>query len=84
MAIQVWIMPSAERDLKGLDAVVARRIGGKLALIERGGRLTGDAKRLTGRPARYRLRVGDYRVLFTLEERTMRVYRVAHRREVYE
>ncbi|MFN3477527.1 MAG: type II toxin-antitoxin system RelE family toxin, partial [Candidatus Methylomirabilales bacterium] len=33
----------------------------------------------------YRLRVGDYRVLYTIDDRTQRilVYSVAHRREVY-
>lgn len=32
-------MPSAERDLRGLDAVVARRVGGKLRAIEAAGRV---------------------------------------------
>lgn len=41
-------------------------------------------KRLQGSPA-YRLRVGDYRVIYTLDdgELIVMVVRVAHRREVY-
>lgn len=33
----------------------------------------------------YRLRVGDYRVLFTIDDRaqTITVYRIRHRREAY-
>jgi mRNA interferase RelE/StbE len=44
----------------------------------------GDVKRLTASTPEYRLRVGDYRVLFEIE-RTNRVvvYRVRHRRESY-
>ncbi|MBI4568562.1 MAG: type II toxin-antitoxin system RelE/ParE family toxin [Planctomycetes bacterium] len=84
MAITVVIMPSAERDLQAIGAVAARRVLEKLRTIEREGRLVGDVKRLTGQPARFRLRVGDYRVLFLLEADTMKVYRILHRREAYE
>jgi mRNA interferase RelE/StbE len=31
----------------------------------------------------YRLRIGDYRALYTVEGRAVRVYLLAHRREVY-
>ncbi len=77
-------MPSAERDLRGLDVAAARRVAEKLRNIAEEGRMVGDVKRLTGRPPRFRLRVGDYRVLFTIDGETMRVYRIAHRREAYE
>ncbi len=76
-------MPPAERDLKALDGVAARRVAGKLRAIERAGRVVGDVKRLTGQPPRFRLRVGDYRVLFTVEVSTIKVYRIVHRREAY-
>ena len=83
MAVKVLIMPSAERDLRGLDAVAARRVAQKLRAIEAEGRVVGDVKRLTGRPPRFRLRVGDWRVLFTVEVDTLKVYRIVHRRESY-
>ncbi|MDD4892169.1 MAG: type II toxin-antitoxin system RelE/ParE family toxin [Phycisphaerae bacterium] len=76
-------MPPAERDLKALDGVVARRVTGKLLAIETAGRVVGDVKRLTGQPPRFRLRVGDYRVLFTVEAGRIKVYRIVHRREAY-
>ena len=44
----------------------------------------GDVKRLTNFTPEYRLRVGDYRVLFELEEQTIIVYRVKHRSKAYE
>lgn len=84
MAIHIIIMPSAERDLKAMDQVAVRRVAKKLRAIEEHGKVVGDVKRLTGQPPRFRLRVGDYRVLFRMEDDTMNVYRVAHRREAYE
>lgn len=45
--------------------------------------LNGDVKRLTNFTPEYRLRVGDYRVLFEVEGKSIVVYRVVHRREAY-
>ena len=45
--------------------------------------LAGDVRLLTNFSPEYRLRVGDYRVLFELEGSKIVVYRVRHRREVY-
>lgn len=84
MAVRVLIMPSAERDLRDLDKVAAQRVAQKLRAIEAEGRVVGDVKRLTGQPPRFRLRVGDYRVLFTVGEDTIKVYRIVHRREAYD
>jgi mRNA interferase RelE/StbE len=84
MPIHVLVMPSAEKDLRALDAAVARRVANKLQAIESEGRIVGNVKRLTGRPPRFRLRVGQYRVLFRMDGDTMKVFRIAHRREAYE
>lgn len=44
----------------------------------------GNVKPLRGKLAGFfRLRVGDYRVLFTLDNDTMRIFRVRHRSEAY-
>ena len=45
--------------------------------------LGGDVKQLTNFTPEYRLRVGDYRVLFEIEGNTIVVYGVRHRREAY-
>ena len=80
----MFTLPSAERDLRGLDRVAARRVAQKLGAIESEGRVVGDVKRLTGQPPRFRLRVGDWRVLFTVEADMLKVYWIVHRREAYE
>ena len=46
--------------------------------------LSGDVKKLTNLTPEYRLRIGQFRVLFEIESETrVVVYRVAHRREAY-
>ncbi|HHB91097.1 MAG TPA: hypothetical protein ENK60_07280 [Anaerolineae bacterium] len=39
--------------------------------------------RLTDFTPEYRLRVGDYRILFEVEEDQIVIYRVRHRKDVY-
>ena len=44
----------------------------------------GDVKRLTNFTPEYRLRIGNYRVLFELtDDFRIIVYRIVHRREAY-
>jgi mRNA interferase RelE/StbE len=45
--------------------------------------LAGDFKKLTNFTPEYRLRVGDYRVLFEVEEHKIIVYRIIHRKDAY-
>lgn len=45
--------------------------------------LAGDVKRLTNFRPEYRLRVGDYRVLFEVEASKVMIYRVKHRSDAY-
>ena len=46
--------------------------------------LTGDVKKLAATLPAYRLRVGNFRVLFTLEGQTINVFAVKNRKEAYE
>jgi mRNA interferase RelE/StbE len=45
--------------------------------------LAGNVKKLKGSSNEYRLQVGDYRVLFELEGRTVTVYAVGNRKDIY-
>ncbi len=45
--------------------------------------LKGDVKRLTDYFPRFRLRVGDYRVLFEVVENTIEIHRIRHRSDLY-
>jgi len=45
--------------------------------------LAGDVKRLTNFTPEFRLRVGEYRVLFEVEGNKVLIYRVRHRKDAY-
>jgi len=77
----VQFKPRAVRDIEGLPSRIQAQI---LARIEEmSNDLKGDVRRLTNFTPEYRLRVGDYRVLFEVEESAIVIYRVRHRREAY-
>jgi len=45
--------------------------------------MSGDVKHSTNTEPEYRLRVGDYRVLFEVEGEVIIVYRIRHRKNIY-
>ncbi len=65
MKYVVEFKPRAVKDLRAIDADDARRIVAKIETLEND--LSGDVKRLTNFTPEYRLRVGNYRVLFEME-----------------
>jgi mRNA interferase RelE/StbE len=67
--------------LEDLPLPVRRRILAKIETLETD--LRGDVKHLTNFTPEYRLRVGDYRVLFEIEGSSIVVYRVRHRAGAY-
>jgi len=77
----IW-SPEARMDLRAIDRERALQI---LQVIDRylsGG--AGDVKKLRPPRHEFRLRVGDYRVLFLpKDEHAIEVLRVLHRREAY-
>ena len=73
---------AALKDLAGLDKAVANRVKQSIERFAETG--TGDVKRLQGiEPPEFRLRVGDWRVRFHSDGRTVRMLRVLNRRDAY-
>jgi mRNA interferase RelE/StbE len=81
MNYRVDLKPRAEKDLRSLQRRDQERIVQKLRSVSND--LQGDIKRLVQFQPSYRLRVGDYRVLFEIESEKIVVYRILHRREAY-
>jgi mRNA interferase RelE/StbE len=81
MKYDVQFKPAAVKDIKGIPARTQSRILTKIEVMS--DNLKGDVKRLTSLTREYRLRVGDYRVLFEIEGKSIIIYRVRHRREAY-
>ena len=76
----------AVRALSGMDQVIAKRIRVKILALALDPRApNNNVKKLTG-VAGYRLRVGDWRVIYTLKQQilTVTVVRIGHRSEIYE
>lgn len=82
MTYRIDYLGQALRDLRKLDPQVARRI--VLKIDELTDDLQGDVKRLTDYQPRYRLRVGDWRVLFDIETDVVVIHRVIHRGKAYD
>ena len=80
----IEIAPVAERKLKKLSADILKRIIKAILKLEQDPRPQG-VKKLSGEDELYRIRVGDYRIVYQIRdnELTVLVVRVAHRREVY-
>ena len=82
MTYEVQLKPRAIKDLRHIAQPQAIRIADAAAALANG--LRGNVKRLTNHTPEYRLRVGDYRVLFEVESgNRVVVYRILHRREAY-
>lgn len=79
--MEVVFTSAATRQWANLSADMRRRIDIKLTEFARTGR--GDVKRLRGRPGA-RLRIGDWRVVFYVEDGTIVVAAVGHRRDIYD
>ena len=79
------IKPSAAKELEAIDAAPIRRkiveVIQSLASEPRPAQCT----KLAGREAAYRLRVGDYRIVYTVNDReiVVEIIKIGHRRDVY-
>ena len=83
-AYRVELRPAAVRSLRKLDPQVRRRVQGAIAMLAQDPRPPG-ARALQGRPG-LRVRVGDYRILYTVDDDVLLVVvvRLGHRRDVYD
>jgi len=80
----VVFMPAALKDLAKIDQLHESIILNKIkALIT--GQLNLDIKKLKSQHELYRLRAGEYRIVYSINNREITVYIVAvgHRKEIY-
>ena len=78
------IKPSAQKELDELEDPVFARIDTKILALASDPRPAG-CKKLKGYKDQWRIRVGDYRVIYIIDDdsKTVTVTHVAHRRDVY-
>jgi mRNA interferase RelE/StbE len=80
--LRIHWLDSARFEVRKLQQPLAMRVFEAVLHFAQSGQ--GDIKPLHGKLAdAFRLRVGEYRVLFTLEDGAMRIFGVRHRSEAY-
>jgi mRNA interferase RelE/StbE len=75
---------SARRELETLDGSIVRRVISRIEALAQEPRPSGSRK-LQGEQNLWRIRIGDYRVIFSVDDRKriVDIVRIRHRREAY-
>ena len=81
MNYEVEFKPRSAKDLDALPVSAKQSLISKIEVLQTD--LTGDVKKLTNFTPEYRLRVGEYRVLFEVDGDKIVIYRVLHRKDAY-
>ena len=79
----VKIDDKAIKDLSKIDRKSAVKVFSKIEKLEDFPRVA-NFKKLVNYSPPFRLRVGDYRVLFDVDDEILTVYRVKHRKNSYQ
>ena len=81
---RVAFKPSVEKDLRSLASALVMRIVKRIEALQ-DDPLPRGAIKLTGPEGLYRIRVGDYRVVYGVDTETkcVTIHHVRHRRDVY-
>lgn len=81
---QVVVSPAALKALATLEARTRRQVVRRIERLAGNPRPEGVVK-LAGQEQMWRIRSGDYRIIFTIHDRQLRVLviTIGHRREIY-
>lgn len=84
MTYRIDIAPAAQRQLRKLDPQARRRLQAAIELLAEEPRPPA-AKMLVNSDGAWRVRVGDYRVIYDIEDDRLLILVLAagHRREIY-
>jgi mRNA interferase RelE/StbE len=84
MTYSILLAPPAERQLKALTEPVQKRIVKRLRMLKENPRPQG-VKKLAGEEDLYRIREGDYRIIYTIQDKQLivLVVKIGDRKEIY-
>jgi len=80
--MKINIRKSAIKDLKKIDHETKEKIHSSILGLAKFPNIS-NVKKLTNFEPAYRLRVGDYRILFDVSENTIEIGRILHRKDSY-
>jgi mRNA interferase RelE/StbE len=82
---QIVVASRAKRDLKKINQVQLTRLDEAILKLEETPYPHGVKRLIAADVAQYRIRVGDYRILYDVDEKskTVIILRVGHRKEIY-
>jgi mRNA interferase RelE/StbE len=85
MTYQVQVARAALRQLRKLDPTARRRVQAAIELLADQPRPSG-AKKLVGGDGEWRVRTGDYRIVYEIRDEVLLVLVIAvgHRRDIYQ
>ena len=85
MAYAIEVAPAARRQLKKLDYPIRKRIAKRIDGLARDPRPDGVVKLTDVSPPLYRVREGDFRIIYAIEDDRLviLVVRIAHRSDAY-
>ena len=85
MTYRIDVAPAAVRQLRKLDRAAQRRVQAAIELLATEPRPSG-AQKLVGGDGEWRVRTGDYRVVYEIHDTVLLILVVAvgHRREIYD
>ena len=84
MSYRLEFKPTARKSLAKIPTVHADRIRKALDLLGENPLPPGNRK-IVGSEAKYRIRIGDYRVIYEIKDNQLVIFiiRIAHRKDIY-
>ena len=81
---EILLERRAERDIKKLSIEIFQRIIPRIKALAENPKPTGSRK-ITGSKSDWRIRIGEYRVIYEVDEksRVVKVMRIRHRKDIY-
>ena len=84
MKFKIKITKSAVKDYRKINTPFKERINDKINKLAKLGLDTSNIKALTGElKGLYRLRTGDYRIVFNIEKELITIIAIHHRKDAY-
>jgi mRNA interferase RelE/StbE len=82
MSYQLIFTKKAKKDTKKLDSIAKKKIGKKILLLKKSPYKL-SKKLLNSKLGDYRYRIGNYRVILDIKDKTVTILRISHRKEIY-